>query len=106
MRKIRFWFEGRGGMRSEEAFRDFPDRTCDDEIEEALHYWVLNLRSNSEVRYFGWCDFKEGHCPRCGSAKYGPGPNFDNLRWIGCYECGYGFKELPKARADELTGSD
>lgn len=31
-------------------------------------------------------------CPRCGSKNYGCGPNFDNLRWIGCYDCGYGFR--------------
>lgn len=34
----------------------------------------------------------ESKCPKCGSSEYGPGPNFDNLRWIGCYLCGYGFK--------------
>lgn len=32
------------------------------------------------------------NCPHCQSRNYGPGPNFDNLRWIGCYDCGYGFK--------------
>ena len=32
-------------------------------------------------------------CPKCGSNEYGPGPNYDNLRWIGCYKCGYGFKK-------------
>lgn len=37
-------------------------------------------------------------CPRCGSRDYGPGPNFDNLRWIGCYKCGYGFKSEPPKR--------
>lgn len=33
-------------------------------------------------------------CPKCSSAKYGPGPNFDQFRWIGCYDCGYGFKNM------------
>ena len=33
----------------------------------------------------------EPRCPECGSHNYGCGPNYDNLRWIGCFDCGYGF---------------
>jgi hypothetical protein len=32
-------------------------------------------------------------CPKCGRNEYGPGPCYDQFRWIGCYACGYGFKD-------------
>jgi len=47
-----------------------------------------------------------GHpkCPECGSNNFGPGPNYDNLRWIGCYDCGHGFKSKTTPPKDESVG--
>lgn len=34
----------------------------------------------------------DAKCPRCGSFNFGPGPSYDQFRWIGCNECGHGFQ--------------
>jgi len=35
-------------------------------------------------------------CPKCGRNEYGPGPFMDQFKWIGCYACGFGFKDMNK----------
>ena len=42
-------------------------------------------------------------CPKCGKNEYGPGPFYDQFRWIGCYACGFGFKDMSKPKMFVVT---
>jgi hypothetical protein len=53
-KKIEFWMEGRGGMRSEKKIVELPVDYSDIDIEYEIHDWLHNLNCNSEYISYGW----------------------------------------------------
>ena len=58
--KIKFWLEGRGGMRSDVKIVNLDDSYTEEDIKLELDDWVYSLRCNSEYVTYGYVKIKCG----------------------------------------------
>jgi len=57
--KLKFWLEGRGGMRSASKIVELPDSYEENQIKEELDNWKDEINCHSEYITYGWDEIKD-----------------------------------------------